>query len=539
MLAIAAFAVFLRSSTTVDWHALPLFVALFACVPFVQFFAGLQLFSGQAWVTTAYLLGLLLVLLLGAQWELATPGHAADGLFFAIGIASFLSVGLQLRQWLDVPLDFDSMQVWAVEFSPGRPAANLGQPNQLATLLIWGLLGCAWGVTRKKIGPTVAVLGALYLLFGIVLTQSRVAYIALFVIVIAAWIGRRGLPSRMPVVVTCLLLYFAGCTFYLQHLSDLLGLNVLIRSATFGGESTHLRLQAYILFFDAIGQQPWWGFGWNQLAAAQLSVAQSHPTLGSFFMHSHNLFLDLVLWCGIPIGSLVSVLLVLWLIRGLRSLDNTEDVILMLFVLVVGLHAMVELPLHHAYFLLPTGLVMGILNQRFKMRVILTSTRWSVVGLLLGASLLLGVIMRDYLEVDASFRRMRLDAAHIGRLPPGDPPNVVILNDMRELIVYARKDVKSDISVEELERLRRVTIISPTPSNLFNVAKGLALRHQPADAIEWIQKMQNVQPAGFDRDLRAVWEAQAKSEPAMAEVKWPAPQDSVFEQKKFPSFLKK
>ena len=521
MLALAAAAVIVRTRQGTQWHGLSVLVAFLALTPFLQYGAGLLFFSGQAWVSSAYMVGLLLALLAGARWESCTPGRAADGLFFAIGIAAVASVGMQLRQWLGMSVSADVMQIWAEEFSPGRPSANLGQPNQLATLLLWGMLACVWGMARRKIRGCTATLAAVYLLFGIVLTQSRIASVAVLVLTVAAWMWRRWLPQRAPWVVTLLLFYFVACTLSLQTLSNWIGLDIQIRSASLGGESTHLRVQAYSLFFDAVQHQPWWGYGWNQLTVAQISVAQNHPSLASFFMHSHNLFLDLVLWCGIPVGALVSSYIVLWLVRSLFRVSNLEDAVLVLFVVVVGLHAMVELPLHHAYFLLPTGLVMGMLNQRLHFHVVWTSRRWVLMGLWLGASVLLGTIMRDYFQVDASARTLRLDAAHIGRQPPGLPPDVWILNDMRESIRYARLAVEPNISADELIRLRKVAYISATPNNLFNVAKALAYRQQPEEARAWIQKMQKVQPDGFDQDLRKIWENQAQTQPAMAAVQWP------------------
>ena len=521
MLAVAAAAVIVRSATPTGWHGLTIVIGLLATVPFMQFAAGMLPFSGQAWLSTTYVLGLLLALLVGARWEALTPGRAADGLFLAIGLACLISVGLQLHEWLGLVWDFDPMQIWMAEFSPGRPAANLGQPNQLATLMVWALLCCAWGIVRQKIRPIFAIAAALIILFGIALTQSRIALIALVAITLAAWIWRRLLPTRVPWLLTLLMLYFFVCTFSLQYLSDMLGLDVQIRSASLGGGSTMLRIKAYRLFLDAVWQQPWWGYGWNQLALAQLSVAERHPTLTAFFMHSHNLFLDIVLWCGIPIGAALSLFLLDWWIRCARRVSNIEDAILVLFVLVVGLHAMVELPLHHAYLLLPTGLVMGMLNQRMHFRVLWTSSRWVVLGLWLASSILLGAIIWDYLRIDESFRTYRLESSRIGRLPPGKPPEVLLLNDLQAFIRNARMDVKPTISTAELAQLHVIAVTFPTPVNLFNYAKALAFLHEPDAATLWIKKMQKVQPRGFDRDLRIIWESQSRTQPAMAAVKWP------------------
>jgi hypothetical protein len=283
MVAVAAGAVILRSPTRVAWHSITVMVAVLATVPFLQFGAGMLPYSGQAWVSTAYVLGLLLALLVGAHWEEVAPRRAADALFLAIGIAGFVSVAMQLRQWLGLAGDGSEMQVWTAEFTPGRPSANLGQPNQLATLLLWSVLACVWGVLRKQVRVGLAVLAVLFLLFGVVLTQSRIASIGVFGMLVAAWAWRRFLPPRGAWLVTLLFVYFAVCTLFLQQLSDFFGLEVQIRSASLGGASTQLRIKAYSLFLDAVFQRPWLGYGWDQLAVAQLAVAQNHGTLTSFF----------------------------------------------------------------------------------------------------------------------------------------------------------------------------------------------------------------------------------------------------------------
>lgn len=524
ILSFAALAVIVRSSDKVNWHALPVVVAILSFVPFVQFFAGMIPYAGQAWVCTAYLLGFLCSLLIGSRWEAATPNMAADGLFLAIGIAAMVSVGLQLRQWLGISFDFDQLEIWSAEFSPGRPSANLGQPNQLATLQIWGLLACAWGVCRKKIGFAFSVITALILLFGIVMTQSRMAFLALFLITCAAWVWRRLWSSpKVPQVIILLFLYFVGCTFLLQYFSNILGLDVEIRSTSLGGASTLLRLKAYSLFLDAVVKNPLWGYGWNRLAVAQLTVAQDHANLTAFFLQSHNLFLDLILWCGIPIGGAVAVYFSIWMIDSLKKISNKYDAILMAFVFSVGVHAMLELPLHHAYFLLPTGLVMGMLNNNLHARVVFKMNRWVVLSIFLVIFALLGFIIRDYLRVDASFRAYRLEMARVGNLPPGESPDVILLNDLAEFIRYARKDVESDISEDDLQKLKKITSSFPTPSNMLNMAKALAYRHRTEEAYEWIGKMENVLPRGSFQDLQLIWINLSRTEPAIAAVTWSIP----------------
>jgi hypothetical protein len=156
VIALASAAMIIRGYAATQWHGSAVLVALLACVPWLQYSAGLISFAGQAWISTAYLLGLLLALLTGQRWERAGPDQLAGGLFWAIGLASVVSVNLQLQTWLGL-IDTGIFDLWSMGLTGPRPYANMGQPNQLATLLLWGLLAGAWGYHSEKISAPVAL----------------------------------------------------------------------------------------------------------------------------------------------------------------------------------------------------------------------------------------------------------------------------------------------------------------------------------------------------------------------------------------------
>ncbi|MFZ4287281.1 Wzy polymerase domain-containing protein [Variovorax sp. HJSM1_2] len=522
MLAVACAAVFLRGQVPVAWRPLTILFSLLALVPLIQFSMGLLPYMGQAWVNSLFVFGLVLALLTGAQWEAASPSRAADALFLAIGIAAIVSVGLQLRQWVAVMTDWDDMQIWMAEFSPGRPSANLGQPNQLATLLLWGMLAAAWGVVRGKIGRVGALAMVFYLLFGLALTQSRTAMLAVFVSTAAVWCWRKWLPRGTPWYITVLFGYFLICTFSLQYLSDLLHLDHEIRSASFGGGSSRLRIQAYQMFLDALAQHPWVGYGWNRLAVAHLAVAENHPSMQGLFQHSHNLFLDLALWNGIPIGGLVALILVGWMVRRLGLVRSPEEIVMALFLVVVGLHAMVELPLHHAYFLLPTGLVMGMLEQKQHARVLFRTSRWIALLLWLCCCILLFSVMRDYLRVEENFRVFRLEINRVGNLPPGHTPDVLVLDDLADFMRNARLEFDpAKVTEEEMQHLYRVVTSFPTSGNMLRYAQVLAFRRGSEETQLWLRKVEKMLPPEIADGLKAGWVATGKQYPEATSIPWP------------------
>lgn len=516
-LLLAAFAVIWRAKKPLPWHGITLLMAALVCVPMAQLGLGLIHVAGVAWVPAAYLAGFCLALLVGTQWENNAPNQLVDGLFLAIGIGSIVSVGLQLQQWLVL----DGIELWKMGGGPERPYANFGQPNQLGTFLLWGLLATAWGWVQRKISAPVAVLMAAYLLFGLALTASRTAWIGLALLVIAGWVWRNVWHNkRMPWVASGLALYFAVCIAVQPFLRNLLLGDGTLPPDVLNAMSGHQRFQAWAAFAEAIAQRPWFGWGWTQNVAAQMAVAVDHPSLGGVFTSTHNLFLDLLVWNGLPLGLLISAALLMWAWRMVTSTKRAEDVLLVLFLAVVGNHAMLELPLHYAYFLLPTGLVMGVLNARLGGSPWFAMPRWSAMLLWLAVSCLLVLIVRDYTRVEPShenFRmeRMRIRVAHI------DSPDTLLLTQWHEFIDVARTEPHANMSPEEIDKIRQVTLLFAGPMLSHKLATALALNQQPEEAKLWLQRICKSSPVSDCISAQNLWQHQSLKLPDIAAIAWP------------------
>ena len=518
VLLLAAAAVLLRSRGSVGLHGITVLVALLIFVPWLQYAFDLIHQPGVAWISSAYLLGFLLALLIGAKWELHSAGQFADGLFLAIGIAAVFSVGLQLRQWLQL----EGLELWTMGGGRERPHANLGQPNQLGTLLLWGVLAAAWGHVRKHMGGASAVLTAAYLLFGVALTGSRTAWIGVALIVGAAWLWRRRWEAAgFPWVVSALGLFFAVSVVAAGWLHNILSPGSPLDLDDFIRLSGELRPLAWTALLDAAWQRPWFGYGWNQVVLAQMAVTIGHPQIAGFFLYSHNLFLDLALWCGIPLGLLVSVVLVGWLWRRIRAVQSAENAVMVLFILVVANHAMLELPLHYAYMLLPTGLMMGALHVRQGVSPVLNLGRWVLFLLWLPATVLLAIIIRDYSRVEASYQTLFLEWSRIKITIPVGPPDVLLLTEWRDVIKFARMEPKPGVDVAELAWMRNLTGLFPSGLNFHKLATVLALSEHPDEARLWLQRMCKTVSELECRDAKTIWAKQSLLHPEIAAISWP------------------
>ena len=499
-------------------HRITLLVIFLVLIPFVQYAFGVISLAGTAWVSVLYLLGFLLAILIGAYWESGSPGQFADGLFLAVGIAGLFSVGLQLQQWLVL----GGLELWNMGGGQGRPHANLGQPNQLGTLLLWSLLGAAWGRVRKHIGAWTFLLMALYLLFGLALTGSRTAWVGVALLVTATWLWRRLWNSpRWPWVISGLGLYFVFCVTSVGWLSSAWLGSLAPRVDMLSQTSAMDRLATWAAFIDAAWKSPFLGYGWNQGALAQTAVAAEHPHLHGAFSYSHNLFLDLVLWCGIPLGLLISVSLLFWFWMRLRAVRCAENAMLMLFLLVVANHAMFELPLYFAYFLLPVGMVVGGLNTRLGAQTIALVGRWTSFFLWLVTTTLLVIVIRDYLHVEKSYQTLRLEWQGFKRTIPTEPPDVLLLTQWRHYVDYARFEPKAGLGEEDLDWMRSITGLFPNIIFSHKLATILALNQRPEEASLWLKRMCNMAPEEQCQAVEKKWAKQSLEKTEIAGVPWP------------------
>jgi O-antigen ligase len=516
ILAIMSAFIIFRSKTKFIWHWTTLLVAGMAGIPFLQHAFGLVAYAGQAWVSSLYLLGLLLVLLIGAHWERTNPKQLADILFLAFGIASLASFGLQLFQWLGM----DGFEYASMGLAGGRPYANLGQPNQLGTLLLWGLLACAWGMVTKKIGPSIALLSACLLLFGIALTQSRAAWLGLALLFIATWHWRQLWPTRKtPWIITGLVIYFIVCNAAVPWITESLGVISLERSGE-RVKSLDSRLIAWRLFADAIMQRPFFGYGWAPVTSAHLDVALDHPSLHVLFGHAHNLFIDLILWCGLPIGIAAALGLCYWFFHSLKRISNINDAILLMVVAVVGNHAMFELPLHYAYFLLPTGLVVVILNFRLHQRFFATTPSAFVFVIWFCSVLPLAFLIHDYFKIEENFQALRFERARIGSRPAAEAPKVLILTHLHDELKFARMEPKGKLTAAELEWVRSAALARPSTFDLYKLATILAMNNQPGEALLWLRKLCRITSPDQCEAVKRLWESEGLQNPRIASVRW-------------------
>lgn len=511
----AAAAFVLRRPLSVHWHWASVVVGVICLIPIAQYAFGQIAFVGQAWINVAYLLGFLCSMLIAAHWERQSTCQAADFLFFALCLAGIASVGFQLHQWLQL----DSLEFFVLRASD-RPYGNLGQPNQLASLLVLATLGCGWGFWRKTLAAKSAVLLACFFLFGIALTHSRTSWLNMTVIfLVMGWWGWRQSRFKLMAAATGLAGFLAACIFITPWLFEVLQLHGTFDLSNRLSES--VRPLAWRLLLDAVWQKPLLGYGWGQTGSAHLQTAADYPYIGVLFEQAHNLFIDLLIWNGMPVGLFICVAIVGWFVAALASLKNIGDALILLCLSALGVHAMLEYPLHYAYFLLPAGLMVGMLHTRLGFHVVFSTAPKVAWCLWLCAAVVLAVTVRDYLRVESSFTDLRFEKARIVAKQAGTPPEVWVLTQLRENIVLGRTEARANMTTDELNWMRSVTQAYPSANNIYKLALALALNQHGAEAQQWIKALCKTAPVAYCESSKGLWKDQAAKAPAIAAVPWP------------------
>jgi hypothetical protein len=454
----------------------------------LQWLFGKVPYSGDAIVGSLYVLGFACAVLCGNQWAQRQPLASAAWLASTLLIGASMSAALALLQVSGTA----SLGHWMLPICPGgRACANLSQPNNLATLIGLGTVGLLLLREQHRIGSWAAGLLLALLLIGAAASQSRTAMLYGPAMLLGLFVARRrGLKVQTgPWVIAMAtaahwLLVSAWPT--LEHL--------LLLDTTAGLSERSLdagRLHAWTMFLDATTLCPWSGFGWLQTASAQLAVAENHPALHGVWQQTHNLFLELLVWCGYPLGLLLCGLIVFWFVHRARRVLTIEGVIGLISVSLLGIHSMLELPYHYAYFLIPIGLWVGYVEHSSGGGVRrLTWLRWVPVAVSLGLVL---AVLRDYPAVEEDFRLARFESLRIGALRATKPaPDAPFLSGLTAQLRLMRIHPVAGMSASQLDAMALAVQRFPSASSMAKLAWAWAMNGRLPDATQMYIKIRYV-----------------------------------------------
>lgn len=476
-----------------------------------QWSIGLQYFFGHAAIGATYLLGAAGVVIVGRAWEAEEPGAVARWLFPAVLVGALGTTGLILKQWLGV----DGLDVWSFPMPPNqRPFGNMLQPNNAATLLVLGVLAVFWLHLQRRIGRAVVLLAGGYLLFGMVVTQSRAGYLNFLLLAAAGtWFAPRLFGPGGRRTILLLVAWFVAVALLVPQLNAGMGMDIATAPRTAGG-----RWEAWRAFGAAALEHPLTGLGFFGGVLPQMAAFEAGHQMDGYFAWAHNAFLDIAVWFGLPVALAVVGACLHLAARVTRAQFSPALAMLAAAALVPLLHGMVELPLGYAFFLLPLGLLLGAISAHVALPAVRLDARAVfAVAVVLAASTV--VIGSDYLKVERSFYALRFKVNRIGFNHPLDLPETLLLRQHRAYFIGVRLPVQA-MDPQQARDFEHAVALEPSPGALYRLVTRLVEDGDLAAARHWIEVSRQVNPPEQRRLLAQSWHDRAAADRKYAQVQW-------------------
>lgn len=282
------------------------------------------------------------------------------------------------------------------------------------------------------------------------------------------------------------------------------------------------RPQHWAAMLAAIGEEPWLGYGWQQVSAAHVRLADSRPFVGESIDHSHNLFLDLLIWNGLFVGLLLCGIVVWWFASRLAGCRDATTFWLLAALLGLAAHSMVEYPLSFAYFLIPMGYWIGAVDAIQGRARWFVRSEWLRAGGLIFA-VVLGWLAFDYMKAEQGYRLLRLESARIGVTGlTTPPPDLQLLTQLEAFQRFAHTEPGAGMSAEQLDQMRKVSERYAYPPSLFRYALAQGLNGHPTGAALTLLRLCRIHPPVRCDEGREAWADLQRRHSTLRAVEYPS-----------------
>ena len=490
--ALTLFTLFLNRNIQIP--KLQLYILPVAFIPLLQWSGGLVSDFSVALLSTAYLFGFWVMVVMG--YNLSLQSSAREQLmkqvcWLLLIIASVTSL-IAMVQWLG----FESSVYGIMQLKGNRPYANFGQPNNLATFLIIGLMGALFLYEKHKASLWLLIPSSLSILFAICLTQSRTSLLVCIFICIYWVIKQYKNKPRLNFIKLFgwAATYFLIAGYLLPIIAQVMTTNVgeaVTHTASLAQRagSGHERLGMWMQIIHAIGERPWFGYGWNQTSVAVVESIHFN-TVQVWFNSAHNILLDLLVWNGLPLGFLIIAYFAIWLFWLSKNAKDTISIVAILMVSAILMHAMLEFPQRYAYFLLPMGFLLGLIQAQTPNLNGVSLHRNIIRCVWLVSLILLLLIWRDYKLFQENsklvFKQKPVSEEILGS------SKILILTQFQQRLDWIALKPQTLMSDSDLSVIGEMVENKATPYNLKKYAQLLVYNHKLDEAEQQLFVLQQL-----------------------------------------------
>lgn len=453
-------------------------------IPLCQWAFGLILDFSTAFLCFSYIFVFWLMIVAGHNLSLQAEQRERImlGLSYLLLSISFISAIMAMIQWLNLEAYLDAV----MKLRGNRPYANFGQPNNLASFLIMGLMGGLYLYEKRRLTLWLLITTSLVTLFAITLTQSRTSWVVC-IFLFFYWIFKQYKNSprfNFPRLLLWIGLYFVIATYLLPVLTQLLSSSIdtgVTQTASIvqRAGSGHERLGMWVQILHAIAERPWFGYGWNQTSIAVFESIDFN-TVQVWFNSAHNVLLDILVWNGVPLGLLIIGYMSLWLFWLNKNAKDTVSIIAILMVVAILIHAMLEFPQRYAYFLLPMGFLLGLIQAQTPALKGIVVHKNVIRCIWLVAIVVLLLMWRDYKLFQENsrlvFKKQQPTTKILGS------SKILLLTQFQQRLDWIVLNPKTKMTEVDLKQLGEMVKNKATPYNLKKYAQLLVYNQKVKDA---------------------------------------------------------
>lgn len=508
-----------RRSITIDLPVSVLVLLGLGLLTAFQGSLGLLNFAGDALVLCLYIVLCVIAWLVGYGGETSQEKSLAALEVVAITLlaGAMASAVIALAQVFDVWDEFS----WISRMPQlRRPGGNLGQPNQLATLLLMGVASLLFLEQTGRLSTQTSWLVFTVLCTGVAASESRTGLLSFVLIVLWGVAGRAWAGLRISLwTITLATVLFITLFLIWPLLMALLG---SFASGAQANTRPGLRLVVWPQLIDAALMRPWLGWGLREVSEAHNAVAHAYE-ISEPFTYAHNLVLDLAVGAGLPLTGFLVLVTVVWFWRRVRATRQLLSWYCVAAVLPFAVHSMLEFPFAYAYFLVPAMFLLGKLEALTGGRAVWRMNS-KIAAVAVGvAAVLAGWSVFEYLQIEEDFRVARFEALRVGQTPSDhERPKVLLLTQLKALLEGARIVPEAGMSPERLDLARKVALRYPWPATQNRYALSLALNGNTEEALRQLRVIRALHGEKTYAEIRLNWEVLGKDKyPQLRELKLP------------------
>lgn len=394
----------------------------------------------------------LILILIFSIISVSEDDKLIDFLIFSIFISSILTSLIAVFQFLNL----EYISIYIKENNSSRYAGNLGQPNHMGTLMLMGFYSFLYIYDKYKFN--IIFISMPLLIFGMVLTQSRTVWVAVFISFVILILKWKYINKEIRIYILSLPVIY-------------MIINQLLKIFTISGVDPSQRVQV-----DAARINLWHDFlrtipEFNIFGIGLKNIEYYNFIYGEKFSYHiisyHNIVMDM---CAI-FGVFSLIFWFYFLIKILNiflNLEKTSDIMIYMILMVIVNHAMFEFPLYYGYFILPLIMIFNYLDQKHTIqsfnRIKLNKNILSLCFLcFFGATI---KYIKLYEENRSSYR-----SAFLGYCVKNKSSNI-IFDDFENLGFI---NCKENINIKNLEFFEKGFLNTPT---LANIKKLIYVYHE-------------------------------------------------------------